>query len=312
MIRAWVALWNEEEPPSSIALVRMLLGAVVFWDLAQVWRLGLVIPLFAPQEAGGWADIGSRGPPFPYSVLPLEPWVAQTHHGLMLLAAACLTLGWFTRTSALALLLLWSAHWHCVPEADRAVDLLCRDFLGILVLSGAGRTLSLDAWWTTGDPRGDGGMIGAWARYLIIAQLVLMYFTAGLQKIGLQWLPMGDFAALYVILQDPAIARFQFGFLAQQPWYLVSQVGTLVTVTWQWFYPLVLLWFFYARTPERPGRLRAFANRWKLHLVWVVVGAVFHLVLAATTELGIFPWAMLAAYAAFLTPTRLAPASAGA
>ena len=142
MIRAWVALWNEEEPPSSMALVRILLGAVVFWDLAQVWRLGLVIPLFAPQEAGGWADIGSRGPPFPYSVLPLEAWVAQGHHGLMLLAAACLTLGWCSRTSALALLLLWSAHWHCVAEADRAVDLLCRDFLGILVLSGAGRTLS--------------------------------------------------------------------------------------------------------------------------------------------------------------------------
>lgn len=303
MVSAWVAFWNRTEHGRSLALVRIGLGLVVLFDLLDVWRLGLVVPLFAPQEAGGWADVASRGHPFPWSVLPAEPSSASLCHGALVLAALAVTVGFFTRTSTLALLLLWAAWRTAVPEVDRAVDQLCRDLLAILVLSGAGRTLSVDAWLRTrsfDDPT----PIGSWARYLVIAQVVVAYFAAGLQKLGLHWLPMGDFGALYVILQDPAIARFDFGFLGRQPWYLLTQLGTAVTFAWQLLYPLVLLWLYYASTAERPGRLRAFANRLHLHHVWIGVGVFFHLALAATTELGIFPWAMLVAYLAFLEPPR--------
>ena len=70
-------------------------------------------------------------------------------------------------------------------------------------------------------------------------------------------------------------------------------------------YPLVLLWIHYRNTPDRPGRLRAFANRWHLDLVWIGTGALFHILLAATMELGIFPWGMLALYPAWLRPEVL-------
>lgn len=301
MVSAWVGFWSRTEHPRTLALVRIALGLVVVLDLLDLVRLGLVVPLFAPQEAGGWADVTSRGSPFPYSVLPAEPWVAQGFFAALLLAALCVCVGLFTRSAGLALVLLWAAWRACVPEVDRAVDHLCRNLLLILAFSGAGRTWSVDAWLRSRsfvDPT----PIGAWARYLVIAQLVLMYFAAGLQKLTPTWLPSGDFGALYLVLADPAIARFDFAFLGSQPYYLLTQIGTAATFAWQWLYPLVLLWLYYAATPDRPGRLRALANRAHLHLVWIGLGVVFHLLLAVTTELGIFPWAMLAAYLAFLDP----------
>jgi hypothetical protein len=43
-----------------------------------------------------------------------------------------------------------------------------------------------------------------------------------------------------------------------------------------------------------------------LEYVWLSLGVVFHLALALTTELGIFPWAMLALYPAWLHPDEWA------
>lgn len=301
MIDRWIALWARTEHPRSLALVRIGLGLALLFDLVEVWRLDLVLPLFAPQELGGLSDAGTR-PVIPFSLLPNAPWVYELQFAVMLVCALLVALGAFTRSASLTLLLLYAAQAAMVPEANRAVDVLARNLLAVLVLSGAGRTLSLEAWWRHGDLRA-AEPIGAWSRYLVIGQLVLMYGSAGLQKLGPDWLPTGDFGALFVILQDPAIARYRFGWLSQQPFWLMTQAGTAVTLVWQLGYPLVLLWLYYRATADRPGRLRAIANRYHFDAVWVGVGVVFHVALAATTELGIFPWVMLAAYPAFLAPS---------
>jgi len=306
MIERWVRFWDAKEHPRSIALVRILIGLTALYDFTEMWAHGLVLPLLAPQDVGGWADLmGRKSPPLVYQIFPPEAWVAHLHHGLMWTAALFVAIGFFTRSSALVLMLAWAQIQLQMPMADRAVDMFTRNVLMILMLSGAGRCWSVDAKLSTGRFGGDGSLVGSWARYLLIAQIVLMYFTAGIQKVGILWMPMGSFAALYVILQDPALARFDFGWLVKQPFYFFTQLATLITMAWQWAYPLVLLWYWYKNTPDRPGRLRAFANRWHLHLVWVAVGALFHLVLAATMELGIFPGAMLAVYPAFVDPDEL-------
>jgi hypothetical protein len=173
----------------------------------------------------------------------------------------------------------------------------------VLAFSSAGRAFSLDAVIRTGRFRGDGEPVPAWPRYLIVVQVVLMYFTAGVQKYGQHWWPWGGWSALYVILQDWAVASRPFGWLRHQPWYALTQLSTLVTMVFQWSYPIVLV--HYLPPPGEPGRFRRAFERWRLHRAWIAIGAWFHVALALTMELGIFPWGMLALYWAFLHPAEL-------
>ncbi len=303
----WVAFWAVQEHPRTLALVRITLGLVILYDFVQIWVLDLVPLLFADADAGGLARIvGRPDRPWFYDVFPPTAASARLLHAIITVSAFAFTVGAFTRTAALVLLLSWAQHSYVLPGADRGIDTLCRDVLWIFVFAQAGATWSVDALRRTGSWFGDGAQVGAWARRLVVLQLVAMYFLAGVQKGGIHWYPMGYFAALYFILQDPAIAAHDFGFLARQPFFLLTQLGTAVTIVFQDTYPLVLLWAHYRNTPEKPGRLRAFANRWRLEWWWIGTGALFHVLLAATTELGIFPWAMLALYPAWLRPVDLA------
>ncbi|MEM6928055.1 MAG: HTTM domain-containing protein [Myxococcota bacterium] len=303
----WVAFWAVQEHPRALAVVRICLGLVILYDFVQIWVLDLVPLLFAPGHVGGLSPIdATNASPWFYDLFPRTVASGRLLHAIITVSAFAFTVGAFTRTAALVLLLSWAQHAQILPAADRGIDTLCRDVLWIFLFADAGATWSIDAVRRTGSWFGDGTDIGAWARRLVVLQLVAMYFLAGVQKGGIHWYPMGYFASLYFILQDPAIAQFDFGFLANQPFFFTTQVGTAVTIVFQDTYPLVLLWAHYRNTPDQPGRLRAFANRWRLEWWWIGTGALFHVLLAATTELGIFPWAMLALYPAWLRPVDVA------
>jgi len=284
-----------------------VLGTVILYDFVQIWLLDLVPLLFAGEALGGLSAVpGGPNSPWLYDVLPQTVASARLHHAIITVAAFAFTIGAFTRVSTLVLLLAWAQHAHLLPLGDRGIDTLCRDVLWIFVFADAGATWSIDAVRRSGSWSGDGASVGAWARRLIVLQLVAMYFLAGVQKGGIHWYPMGHLASLYFILQDPAIAQYDFSFLARQPLFFLTQVGTAVTILFQDTYPLVLLWTHYRNTPDRPGRLRAFSNRWHLEWWWIGTGALFHLLLGLTAELGIFPWAMLALYPAWMRPIDLA------
>lgn len=306
---AWVGLWDGVEHPRTLGLVRLLLGAVILFDFLQIWHLDLVVPLFGVQEAGGLSDAMARKDlPWFYEWLAPTPTSARLLHMACTLAAFSFTVGFFTRTSAAALILLWAQFAHVLPGADRGIDTLCRDVLCVYAFARGGEWLGIDAWMRTGRLQGDGTPIPAWARRLLVLQLVAMYFLAGIQKVGIHWWPMGHWAALYFVLQDPAIARFDFRWLAQQPWFLLTQLGTVGTILFQDSYPVVLLFRWWRTHPGTGGRWAAFALRWKLEWVWIATGALFHLLLAWSCELGIFPWAMLALYPVWLHPDELGAA----
>lgn len=299
----WVALWEGTEHPRSVALVRVLLGSVMLFDFLEIARLGLVVALFGVQEVGGLSDAATRAdPPLFYDAFPPTAASATALHAALTLACASFTLGLFTRTSALLLLLLWAQFQQIMPASDRGIDTLCRDVLLVFVFARSGDWLALDARIRTGSFFGDGAPVSAWPRRLLVLQLVAMYFLAGVQKTGIHWWPPGWFAALYFILQDPAIARFDFAWLEQQPFFLLTQLGTVGTLVLQDTYPTVLLLRYARATADRGGwRARLARHAWT-EWIWIGLGAVFHLMLAATTELGIFPWAMLALYPAWVHP----------
>lgn len=301
----WVAFWDEREHPVSLGLVRLFLGLCWFYDCLHIWRIGLVIPLFGVGEIGGFSDaLMKENTPWFYLLFPGTEMTARGLHAAMTLAALGVMCGFFTRISAFVMLVTWAAFVEVIPYADRGIDTLSRLALIVLIFSQAGQFASFDALIRTGSVWGDGKPILAYSRRLLVLQVVLMYFAAGASKVGITWWPMGHFAALYFALQDPAVAAWDFSYLRNQPFFFFTQVGTATTMIYQISYPTVLLLMYWRRNPPT-GRLAGVARlaaKYRIEWVWIGIGGIFHLSLAMTMNLGIFPWAMLALYPIWITP----------
>ncbi len=313
LVERWVALWDEREQPHLLVLIRILLSSCVLADLAFVGSSGLARWLWTPSSAGGIAVLDPGHLPLLYRVLPAAPLSALLLWSGMTLSIAAVGVGFFTRSAALAFVVLSAQAGHINPEADRAVDQVVRLALVLVAFSAAGKAWSVDARLQTGSFVGELSPANtAWPRYLLLGLLVLIYAAAGLSKGGTRWFPWGGYGALYVILQDPSLAAHDFGWLGRPIPYFFTQVATAATYLWEVSAPVVVLAAHYRRTAERPGRLRRLVNRLPVRNVYVAVGVVFHLMLALSMQLGIFPFAMLALFPAFFRPEELRRALATA
>ena len=305
MWQRWVQIWDLKETAHAMAMVRIAMGLAVVFDYATVGALGLVPQLYGDASLGGWSGyLGRRSPPA-WALLPdalADGWLLW---GMLLAAGICITIGFYTRTAFLLFVLLSAQHAQILSPADRGIDTLIRNVFLILACSGAGLVWSVDAKWITGKWTGDNRLLPAWPRHLIVCQLVLIYTLAGISKFGFQWMPWGGHTALYTILQDPAVAFANFDWIENQPWFFFTQVGTAVTMAWEWSSSLLLLVFYFRFSAEQPGKLRAFSNRYRLQYIWASVGVIFHIGIAAMMQLGIFPWAMLATYFCVIHPDDL-------
>jgi len=295
----WVALTAETEPAHGLALVRIGVGGLILVDRALISAQGLVGPLLAPASAGGLGDpLGQPTPPLLYRLLPADPALAlrgvEAAHALSLAAAASLALGLWTRSSAALLLVLLSQFAAALPPADRGVDLLLRNVLAILALSGAGRAWALDA--RAGGPP----TAPAWPRRLLLLQLGLVDLGAAAAKVASPWTPAGGWSALSFAARDPAYARLPAALVLEL--HPLTQMMTISTLIWEWCALLWLaaLWARASRTA--PGRLRALSNRLGLVGAYLWIGAVFHLGTHLLLRIGVFPFVMLALYAAAAPP----------
>ena len=294
MIRAWVAFWDRREPPTVLALVRILVGVTLVADLATAGALGVVEAVWAPPPEGlGYGALG-RTPPFLVGWLGASTGSAWTLWTITIVCAALFTLGAAMRVSGALLVLLSAQLAHLAPDSDRGIDILLRIVVAVLVLSGASARWSVDAWVRRRLGRPPPELVPAWPRYLLFAQLVWMYFSAGLQKSDPAWGPYGGFSALAMILSDPHFARFEAGWIASV--YPLLQGATLATMAFELGAPVFLLACLFASRPDRLGRL-ARGVRW----TWLLVGLGFHVGIALTMRLGIFPFGVLAVWPVFLS-----------
>lgn len=300
--RSWVALWSRRETAESLALVRILLPAVVLWDLYQVHRLALVDVLWATVEEGGLGP-ASRAEPLIWFYERYGSTLSSTHwlYGLTIASALTLMLGLFSRTSAPAFLLFYAQLEALSPDADRGIDTLLRDVSCILVFARAGATMSLDALLRRQRLLTD-TLVPAWPRYLIIAQLIILYFFAGLAKDAASWSLHGGYVALFYVLHEPHHVRFVIPHEALVLAYPLTQLGTLTTVIWERCAILLPLLIWLRNTRERDTRWQRWANKLHLLELWVGMGIFFHLMLALLLALGIFPWGCLALYPALAKP----------
>lgn len=310
--RGWVARCAVREDPIALALVRVLLSAVVVWELTIVGWLGLPSLLWAPIEAGGVVDLARlTRVPSVARLFPLEhaaAWgqpLAWTLYFGALSSALAFGAGWSTRLSGLTFVLIYAQTELLNDTADRAIDRLIRIVVLVLVFSASGSRLSIDAWRRTGSPLGSGATAPAWPRYFLVFQLTVVYVVAGLEKFAVAWFPWGGSSALYQILQDPMMARFDFSGLAHPAVYPITQIATSSSHLWEWTFWMVPLALYFQATRHRPGRLRAACNALDVRMIYVVFGVAFHLALVLTLRLGIFPTAILAIYPVFFHPKAL-------
>lgn len=303
-IAGWVAFWNEREPPTCLAVIRIGVALMVISDLLAIAAHGAAPWLWAPHAPGTVSGAPADAP------LYLRLFAATSGSATLLWAGLLVSaigvgLGCFTPASSLAHVWLSAQAAVMNGSADRAIDRLIRIVLLILALSPCAAIWSIDARRRTGSFRGDASAAPAWPRYLIFGQLVLTYFGAGLAKGGTSWYPWGGYNALYLTLRDPVLSNVAPAFLESKLSHAFTQLGTAVTHLWELGAPLLLLAAFYRRTAERPGRIRRLFLRLPVRATYVAVGIVFHLTLALTLRLGIFPFAMLACFPAFFRPDEL-------
>ena len=296
----FVALMDEREPATRLAMVRIALGVVLLCDLFWVEYYDLVTWLWGTTEQGGVGTASLWDMP-PWSMRLLGEHTATVMFAVVALSAFTFTLGLFTRFSNFVLLIAYAQLAAIMPTSDRGIDMIFRATLVILLFSRCGKTLSLDARRRTGAFV-DESAAPAWPRHLIVLQLVWVYFTAGVHKTQSAWWPAGELSALWRVLHDPHFARFDATLLSQHvSWtYPMTQLGTAGTMIFEVLAPLFLLALYYRRTAHRPGRVRALFNRLRVREAWLLLGVSLHLGLLLTINLGIFPLGMLALYPVFL------------
>jgi hypothetical protein len=193
-LAAWVAFWDRREPPTVLALVRILVSVVLLADFLSAAASGLVEAVWAaPPHGLGYGAL--RALPEPAAVR----WLGATPHTAWVLwsvatgALVLFGLGALTRVAGVVFVLASAQLAAIAPDSDRGIDILLRVVVSILVLSGANATWSIDAWVRRRVGKPPPALVPAWPRYLLFVQLVWMYFSAGFSKGDPHWGPGGGF-----------------------------------------------------------------------------------------------------------------------
>jgi len=147
----------------------------------------------------------------------------------------------------------------------------------LLIFIPAHRSASVDAWLR---PRLHRNEAPTWTLWILRAQLVVVYFYAGVAKINADWL-RGEPMRMWLARREDLTLLGPLGRLLTEEWvvYLFTYGGLLLDLL---IAPL-LLW-----RRSRPYALAAVI--------------VFHLLNAVLFQIGIFPWFMIAATLLFLPP----------
>ena len=299
----WLRTWLVREPGTTQAVFRILVGACVVYAITSVLLHGDRIPLWYDRPDGG------------YSRMTNPPWLVMLLGGphpmqvnlLVASTIACgllLMLGMGGRWTALVGVWLYDNTTSLRGDAAGSYDPLITNALFLVFLSGATHTLSLPCKMRTGRWTSD-ELIPAWPRYLAIYQQVLMYAATGVQKVSETWVPGGDHSAVYYILQQPTWHARDMSWIAN--YYPLTQVMSALSWTFEVGSPLLLIWLFFHRTKDRPGRVRALFNRVPYRHIFAASGIGLHLGILASMEVDPFCYMAISFYVNLIRPEEWGP-----
>ena len=271
---AWVEVMDRKEPATALALVRILMASVLLVDLVQLKLVGLTTPLYShPPDGFAWGAALLDGD---------TAWL------LAVIGLALAITGLATRAACLVYVLGSAEMCHLMPDSQTGFDMLSRVVFVILALSQSHATWSIDAWIARRRGKPFATEIPAWPRYLLMIQLVWMYFSGGTNKSSGVWGPFGGFTALGNALSDPHAARFGVAWVGTI--YPLTRIATALTMVFEVGAPLYLL---------------AYAKRWRARWIWIGLGLSFELGIAIGLRLGSFPYGMLTLYPVLLYPDEI-------
>jgi hypothetical protein len=304
--KSWVDLWDRREPATAQALVRIGVGLTLAFDLLQVRWLGIVDATWAPPPNG--LGYGAASHPAVVRWFGASVHMAELLWAVALIAALLFTIGAATRLSGFVFVWVYAQMAYLAPDSDRGIDMALRIVVLILCVSWSHARWSVDALVMRKIGRPYPAEVPAWPRILLLLQLIWIYFSGGHNKSGPEWGPAGDFSALANALSDPGFARFTSGWVPSI--YELTQLATIMTMGFELGAPVMLLVTWLHATRARGGVVRTWVVKLRLRWIWIFTGIAFHLGIAVTLRLGIFPWGMMAIYPVLFHPDELVRAEA--
>jgi vitamin K-dependent gamma-carboxylase len=261
---------NAARDGAGLGAFRVLFGALLCFSVARFW-------------AYGWIDEIYIRPEFHFTYFGFDwvrPWPAlgmYLHFALMALAAAGLCIGIASRVSAFIFFLTFT-YAELIEKASYLNHYYFVSLVTLLLATmPCGAAFSLDAWLLRRRERAP-QVVRAWCYGLLRAQLVLLYFFAGLAKLNRDWLlaaePLGTWLGLHADapLIGPWLASPAAAFFA-------SYAGVAFDLS----IPFWLSW--------RRSRPWAYA-----------IGLVFHVGVWLLFPIGVFSWVMIVATTLFFDP----------
>jgi hypothetical protein len=250
---------------------RVLIGALLCFSVVRFWSYGWIEELYiAPSFHFTYFGFGW-----------VRPWPATgmyLHFALMGVAALCLCVGLFSRLSALLFLVTFT-YAELIEKASYLNHYYFVSLVALLLATmPCGASLSVDA--LLRRRRGlRPAVVRTWCFVLLRAQLALLYFFAGLAKLGPDWLlsaePLKTWLALHA--DAPLVGRW---LAAPATAYVASYAGAAFDLT-------IPLWLSLPRT-----RPYAYA-----------VAACFHVGVWLLFPIGVFSWVMLVSATLFFEPS---------
>jgi Vitamin K-dependent gamma-carboxylase len=283
-VAAWERFFFEPQPTSTLALVRIAFGLLIlFWGLSFGWDL---LDFFGPganiAEADWSTAFRREGVWGLFEVLPVTDatviglWVA------LMIAAACLVLGYHSRLAALVVFVAVLSFTRRNPFVFNGGDGLVRILSFYLMLAPSGAALSLDRWRKERDQFWEFPKRAPWALRLMQIQVSVVYLSAVWVKLrGVTW---NDGTALSYALRVEDLERFPLPDAMVESLF-VSNLLTYGTLAIELAIG-ILVW----NRALRPWVLSA--------------GVALHVGIDLALRVGFFSYAVFVLYLAFLSPER--------
>ncbi len=292
----WVQFWSTTEDAFPIAMVRISIGFTLLYTCASPYFSNAWTAIWVDQQYGGIR---------PYRRVPwlLDLLGGATPTGvemLLWLGMGCATLlifGLAGRFAALmGMFVMNTIAWHN-PLATGGHDDLIANALWLLVFVPNDQTHSVWCKITTGKWVSNTPILSA-VRKLLLAQLVIVYASTGLQKVSAHWVPFGNLDALWYILQQPTWSWRDHSFLA--PYFTLTQIATLGTWLFEVSAPLLLLFCYWESSPKpswfAPKRVQRWIQRLRPRVLFAAIGIPMHIGILLTMDVGPFSYAALSYY----------------
>jgi len=200
---------------------------------------------------------------------PTASWAIPALHLLYLVTLAMLIIGMLPRLAAMVAFVLHVSFIHANIGAVYGVDLIFTFYLFFMCLA-SDRV-------KPGD-HGPRAWISSMAFRFAQIQLCIIYAFSGWEKLkGAAW---WNGEAMWSVIANPQMARFDFAWLSHFPLMLV--IVAYLTLIWEIYFP-VLVWLPRARIPT------------------LFIGLMFHLSIVGMMKIAFFGFLMISTYVLFLT-----------